>query len=298
MSSLIEFSKQRPVLTSVILWVLSGLITLACFTFQNRTGPTQPLIGDFQTAVGTVHFTFLRSETIGTDLNIMLLQPVPEGITCQIRYRRFKSNDEWSVVSMQPGTFEFSRRGVTESVDGMGAGLPSLEERAGKYEYFVNIDDGIGEPVSVTGEKPIYARYKAGVPVWVLLLHIFIIFVSMMFAIRTVFETLIDGRYKWMLWATILLLLLGAFVLGPFVQWYAFGVWWSGVPLGYDWTDNKVLVELVFWLFALLMNWGGRRRRGPVYLAGIVTLVVFFVPHSLFGSEYDYRTGTGHGTAG
>ena len=93
-------------------------------------------------------------------------------------------------------------------------------------------------------------------------------------------------------------LLLGGFILGPLVQWYAFGVWWSGVPFGYDWTDNKVLVELIFWILALALNRGNRRDRRSVYLAGIVTLAVYFIPHSIFGSEYDYRTGTGHGTAG
>jgi hypothetical protein len=29
----------------------------------------------------------------------------------------------------------------------------------------------------------------------------------------------------------------------------------------------------------------------------IGTDLVYFVPHSLFGSEFDYTTGTGHGTA-
>jgi hypothetical protein len=298
MQSMKKFANRKPLLSSILLWALAVLITLACFAFQNRTGPTQPLVGDVPTAVGTVNFKFLRSETIGKDLSIMLVDPVPEGISCKVQYRRYKSNDDWSTASMQPGTFEFSRRGVSESVSGMGVRLPSLKERAGKYEYFVHIDDGSGSPVSITGDKPIYARYKADVPMWLLLLHIIVVFLSMMLALRTVLEALIDGAYKWMIWATIVSLLFGAFLLGPMVQWYAFGVWWSGVPFGYDWTDNKVLVELVFWLPALFLNLGKRRSRGPVYLAGVITLFVFFIPHSLFGSEYDYRTGSGHGTAG
>jgi hypothetical protein len=101
-----------------------------------------------------------------------------------------------------------------------------------------------------------------------------------------------------MIWATLISLLLGAFALGPLVQWYAFGVWWSGIPIGYDWTDNKVLLELAFWILALVLNSGGRRSRRAVYLAGFATLVVYFIPHSIFGSEYNYRTGTGTGTTG
>ena len=70
----------------------------------------------------------------------------------------------------------------------------------------------------------------------------------------------------------------GAFLLGPLVQWYAFGVWWSGIPFGYDWTDNKVLVELAAWIPALILNRGERRNRVSIIVAGIVTIAVYFVP--------------------
>ena len=183
-------------------------------------------------------------------------------------------------------------------MSGIGAELPSLNERAGKYEYFVDVDDGEGDRRSVTAEKPVYARYKADVPTGILIIHIVVIFASMTFGIRTMLEAFVNGKFKWMLRVTVATLLLGAFVLGPLVQWYAFGVWWSGVPFGYDWTDNKVLLELLFWILALFMNRGKRYRRWPVYLAGILTLAVYFIPHSIFGSEYDYTTGSGRGTAG
>jgi hypothetical protein len=293
-----DLRARKGALKGAALWAFSVAVTLASFTYQDKTGPTYPLEGDFQTAKGTVHFVFLRSEVIGQNLKIMLAGPVPEGVTGYVRYRRYQSNDEWSIAGMEPGEFEFTRRGRTTSVKGIGAELPSLRERAGKYEYFVYIDDGQGEAVSVTGQKPIFARYKGKVPVGVLMLHIFVVFASMTLAVRTLLEAIVDGSFKWMLWATIVSLLLGAFVWGPLVQWYAFGVWWAGAPVGYDWTDNKVVLELAFWLFAAFLNRRGRRSRWPVYLAGAVTFVVYFIPHSMFGSEFDYRTGTGHGTAG
>jgi hypothetical protein len=129
-------------------------------------------------------------------------------------------------------------------------------------------------------------------------LHVGGIFLAMVIAIRTLLEALVNGRYDRLIWATVISLLIGGFVLGPLVQWYAFGVWWSGIPFGYDWTDNKVLVELAFWVAALYLNRRERRHRASVIVAGIMTLVVYFIPHSVFGSEYDYRTGAGHGTAG
>jgi len=285
-------------MTSALLWLLSGLITIGCFMYQDKTGPTYPLEGTMDTAVGEVNYKFLRSETIGTDLKIMLLDPVPDGVNGYVQYRRYKSNDNWAEMPMGIGEFTFSRRGRTETIEGFGAELPFLQERAGKYEYFVYLDDGSAEPLSVTGDKAIYARYKADVPMWALLLHILAIFASMTIAIRTTFAALIEEKFKGLIKATIISLIIGAFILGPLVQWYAFGVWWSGIPFGYDWTDNKVVVEMIFWILAAYLNRGELENRKSVFLAGFVTLLVYFIPHSIFGSEYDYRTGTGHGTAG
>ena len=298
MAKIKEFKARKPRLLSGLLWALSILITIGCFMYQDKTGPTYPLEGVIETDKGEVNYKFLRSETIGTDLKIMFLDPIPDGIEGYVHYRRYKSDDEWATMPMSEGTFEFSRRGSKETVDGVGAELPFLPERAGKYEYYVFVDDASGEPASITDDKPVYARYKDDVPSWALLLHILAIFASMTLAIRTTFEAVFDGNFRWMIWATIISLLLGGFILGPLVQWYAFGVWWSGIPFGYDWTDNKVLLELLFWLIAAFLNRGTRRNRVSVYVAGVMTLLVYFIPHSIFGSEYDYTTGKGHGTAG
>lgn len=300
MPSLAEFAQKKPWLTSLVLWFLALLITAGAILFQERTGPTHPLKGEFTTATGPVRYHFSRSETIGTDLNLMVLDPVPEGFRGYVRFRRYKSDDAWTVASFPAASEEFTfvRRGRAEKAMGKGVRLPTLQERAGKYEYFVCLGDAQTEPLSVTGEKAIMARYKASVPGWAIAVHVLVIFAALILAARTTLEAMIDGQFQGLLWATVVSLLLGGFVFGPLVQKYAFGVWWSGIPYGHDWTDNKVLVELAFWIAALLLNRGGKRNREAVYLAGAVTLLVYFIPHSIFGSEFDYRTGTGHGTAG
>jgi hypothetical protein len=284
----------------ILLWAVALAATVACLAFQNRTGPTHPLSGRMETARGPVEYHLLRSEEIGTPLLVSLREPVPAGVTAKVRFRRFKSHDGWSELPLVPGTFHFSRRGKAEELRGVGALLPSLAERAGKYEYVVLVDDG-GGPRSITGDRPVVARYKAPVPRSVLLLHILVVFASMTLALRTGLEALRGGDARGLLKATIASLVLGAFVLGPIVQKYAFGVWWSGVPFGYDWTDNKVLVELVAWLGAAAvarLTRNPRSARAAVIAATAVTLAVYFIPHSIFGSEYDYTRGSGHGTAG
>jgi hypothetical protein len=42
------------------------------------------------------------------------------------------------------------------------------------------------------------------------------------------------------------------------------------------------------WLFALWKLRGGKEARGPVIVATVITLVVFLIPHSVFGSQIDW----------
>ena len=134
MKSLKTVIKQKTKLTSTILWVVAILLTLLSFTYQDKTGPTYPLEGNFTTAKGDVHYKFLRSETIGNDLTVMLIGPVPEGISAYVKYRRYNSDDEWQTLPFESLTAEVSHHGQTETIQGLGAELPSLHERAGKYE--------------------------------------------------------------------------------------------------------------------------------------------------------------------
>ena len=84
--------------------------------------------------------------------------------------------------------------------------------------------------------------------------------------------------------------LLGGMILGPIVQKFAFGEFWTGFPVGKDLTDNKALVAFVFWIIA----WAGNIKKPRPYLpviAAIINLGIGFIPHSLMGSELDYTSG-------
>jgi hypothetical protein len=72
------------------------------------------------------------------------------------------------------------------------------------------------------------------------------------------------------------------------MQKFAFGVAWSGFPLGMDLTDNKTLIAFLFWIVALIAGRKGKPARPFVLAASLVTLLIFLIPHSLRGSELDY----------
>ena len=81
------------------------------------------------------------------------------------------------------------------------------------------------------------------------------------------------------------LLAIGGLLLGPAVQKYAFDAWWTGWPFGHDLTDNKTAIAVAAWGIALLRTRGGRGARVAIVVAALVTMAVFIVPHSMFGSE-------------
>ena len=53
-------------------------------------------------------------------------------------------------------------------------------------------------------------------------------------------------------WVAVVRIAIGGLVLGPIVQKYAFGAFWTGWPFGADLTDNKTL--------AMWLAWAWRRR--------------------------------------
>jgi hypothetical protein len=57
------------------------------------------------------------------------------------------------------------------------------------------------------------------------------------------------------------------------------------VPFGYDLTDNKTLIAAVAWVLAVIQLRGGKQARMAVVLGAVVTMVVFAIPHSVWGSQ-------------
>ena len=90
--------------------------------------------------------------------------------------------------------------------------------------------------------------------------------------------------------------MVGGLILGPIVQKYAFDAFWTGWPLGEDWTDNKLAVGALLWLIAVIRTQQGgpdnpRAGKWWAVAAMLVIFVIFSIPHSIHGSTLDYETG-------
>ncbi|MBI4352109.1 MAG: hypothetical protein HY550_11785 [Elusimicrobia bacterium] len=257
-----------------LLWVLSFLITVFFALFQRLTGPTYPVRG--QAAQGAFSYKLPRSCTVaGKDCLINIKTEAPlEGY---LMWKRYRTDDAPVKI------------GLVQAGGLLSAALPD-QPPAGKLEYRVFIR-AAGADFSLT-EAPVVTRFKGAVPRWALAPHIIFIFLFMFFSVR-IFLSLFTGgiAVKRAVVLNMCFLLLGGFLFGPIVQQYAFGQAWTGFPFGMDLTDNKTLLMLVFWLPALFAALKERNYRPWVMVAFFITFAVYLVPHSMFGSELDYKKG-------
>ncbi|MDX9904559.1 MAG: hypothetical protein RB288_10840 [Bacteroidales bacterium] len=260
-----------------LFWTIAVMITIAAAIYQRTTGPTYPY-RTRATIDGTEYsFALKRSQTNTHPCMIKL--EVPGEVTGEIFYRRLKMNEEWTAVEMK------------HDGEHLAGELPS-QPAAGKLEYYIVLNAASGNETTVMKEKPVVIRFKGNVPAVIMLPHILIMFFAMLLSnlagLTAAFGRSEQRRYgRWALW----LLLAGGMVLGPLVQKYAFGDLWTGIPFGWDLTDNKTLIAVVVWIFAVFMN---RKKARPGYTiaAAVILLLIYSIPHSLFGSELDFATGT------
>lgn len=255
-------------------WTIAVVVTLASAIYQRRTGPTYPARGEMQLGGQAIAVKLLRTNSITSRMPVSIAA-ADTAIAGTVEWRKYPTNDAWQ-------TLPLVRSGET-----IGTVLPpepnALMPMAGKLEYRVTLTRGTEQ--AVFPAQPAVARFKGDVPLWVLIPHVACMFFGMLFAMRAMMAAIGGGDTRRWGYLTVVLLCFGGFVLGPIVQKYAFDAYWTGVPFGWDLTDNKTLIAGVAWLLAAWGLRGGRQAKTAVIVATIVTMVVFAIPHSLFGSQ-------------
>lgn len=258
----------------ILFWALALFITLASAVYQRQTGPTYPVTGEADLNGAAVSYTLERSHGGPGDQEVAVTAPDPM-ITGTMDWRRYPTDDPWTSV-------ELERTG-----DRLTAALPH-QPPAGKLQYRLRLANG-GRELPIPSEGLLITRFKGAVPHWALMPHILFMFAAMLVSNYAGIEALRPkGKTRGAALVTMALLILGGLVFGPIVQKFAFDAFWTGVPFGWDLTDNKTLVAFVFWAIAIWAGRGDRQARWWVFTAAVVMLVVFLVPHSLFGSELKY----------
>lgn len=275
-----------------LIWLLAFIITVLAAYYQRKTGPTYPqsVMADLN---GISHeFKLVRSFGLDERPEVKL-DLSDTTIKATLFYKRFKTEDAYSqspfTYKVYPvNSFIMNRIFKMTEEKGFFAELPR-QPPAGKLQYYIEITDRFGEH-TLLKEQPVVIRFKGTVPGSVLLPHILLMFIAMLFSSGAGLAALFRvPEYRKYGVTTLILLTAGGMILGPVVQKYAFGELWTGIPIGWDMTDNKTLIAFIFWIAAVLLN---RKQERPALtvLAALVLLIVFSVPHSMFGSELNYST--------
>lgn len=258
----------------IYFWIIAFVITLFSAYYQRISGPTYPKKQKFIFYDTTINFKLLRSfEQDDAPIKIN----IPNELDAKLYFRKYPSTDSFEIIKFNKS-------------DSNQIALLPKQAPAGKLQYYIIISSK--DKIYYTNESnPVVIRFKGRVPKLVLIIHIIFIFATMLFAnITGLFAIFKKDKQKILGQITLMLLLIGGAIFGPIVQKFAFGHFWTGIPLGWDLTDNKTLVALIAWILAVVLNLK-KQRRWITIVAAILTLIIFAIPHSLFGSQLNYNTG-------
>ena len=257
-------------------FIISLILVLITSVYQRMTGPTYSKKVSVVLLENKYDFKLKRSHELGEPFVVELAIP-DTSVNAQVVYRRFPTKDS------------FQKKGFIRKGDNLQVELPS-QPAAGKLQYYIefNVQENV---IPLLNEEPIIVRFKGAVPGVVLAIHIFFMFTGMWFSNLTGLLAFVkNNKQKFYGLLTLIFLIIGGMIMGPFVQKFAFNEYWAGIPFGWDLTDNKTLIAVVAWVIAVVGNW--KKERRFLYIgAAIVTLVIFIIPHSMMGSEFDYVKG-------
>ncbi|MCH2101716.1 MAG: hypothetical protein MK209_07320 [Planctomycetes bacterium] len=286
--------------TKVALWALAFLAAASAMVYQRATGPTYPKRGTIELDGMSYYYRLLRSQETIEKARIILPGP-QEGVEATLNWRRYPLDEPYAPLPMLFYPEQEWGKGSNSSVlkkSGVGAWAADLpiQPAAGKLEYYLTVNAGGGaEDIRVPpGDETCIIRYKDPVPATVLYPHIGFMILTILFGMRAGFAAVVGSTStRRLAWTTLFCLTAGAMVLGPFVQKYAFGHYWTGFPNGSDLTDNKSLIMWLSWLGACMVI-GLKAKpkevvtRYVVLTAAIIMTWVYSIPHSKQGSELDY----------
>lgn len=254
------------------LWILALLLTVASAVYQRLTGPTYPKHYVTLLDSKAISVTLQRAHGGHSDHPVTVETNNPN-ISGRVEWKRYNTDDQAVSIPMS-----YSNGILT-------AQLPH-QPPAGKLHYTIFLTDG-----KQTFSASTVIRFRGEVPAAVLILHIAFMFSGMLLSARTGLEMFAkQPAFKNLTYLTFVVITIGGMIFGPLVLNYAFNEWWTGFPFGSDITDNKTLIAFLAWGVAAVAVWKSPNPKRWILAAAIITLLVFLIPHSLWGTELNYST--------
>ncbi|HSG81601.1 MAG TPA: hypothetical protein VLC48_05090, partial [Gemmatimonadota bacterium] len=220
-----------------LLWVVAAVLMVATAYYQRKTGPSYPVRGSFQLASQEYRYSLPRNALTTSAATVGV--PGPGGVEGgALHYRRYRTDDEFETAPLR-------------GRDGELVGELPAQPPAGKLEYLVTLDTPEGELLLPSSGETVIIRFKDPVPLYYLIPHIAMMFVAMLIGVRAGLAGIFgSGKMRQLAWISLAVMTVGGLILGPIAQYYAFGAFWTGFPVDYDLTDNKVLIMWLVWVLA------------------------------------------------
>jgi hypothetical protein len=268
----------------ILLWVFAVILALAAMIYQRSTGPTYEYRGSLEHAGENFKYELLRSHETTEGAKIQLPYFENTDYNATLHYKRYQTKDSVTMLDFK-----------LDEKNQFIAQLP-VQPAAGKMEYFITGSiDGKEFAIPENAGERIILRYKDPVPNGILIPHVLMMIIVIIFGIRAGLSALFDqGTMRRWTVVAFSAMTVGGMILGPLVQKSAFGEYWTGFPLGGDFTDNKMLIMWIVWALALaIIGFKPKKKenisRVVVFMAALVMSVVYLIPHSMGGSTLDYE---------
>jgi len=186
---------------------------------------------------------------------------------------------------------------LVQTADGFTGVLPVLPKGQKWFYHIDMIKDGASAG-RFPAEGDQFIKFKAHVPPYIIIPHIICMFATIFFGLMTVFTAFdikkgvenLAKSVRYALW-TVIAVFIGGFPLGYWVAYVAFGQGWSGIPIGWDITDNKTVIIFLLWLITLILARDGLKGRKMAIsnrtyqiltvASLVISVILFMVPHSI-----------------
>lgn len=264
---------------NITLWIVAVILTIASIFYQNTTGPTYPKKGNIVFAGKQIDYKLDRSWLINTDCQIKIFTN-DSLIKGAIIWKRFKTQDNESSRPMR-----YENGYLTGDLD-------RQEKTATKLQYYIQLStvqpgtQNVDQLAFIPDKNGVVIRFRGDVPFMIIILHIIFIFAFELMSLKTGMEFFRkEPKYKKYTFWTLGFAAIGGLLLGPLVQYFAFGEWWTGFPFGIDLTDNKMLIAFIAWVGALIALYKSKKPGYWILGATIITLAIFLIPHSVLSGN-------------
>ena len=264
-------------------YALALVLTILLLGIARRISTRHPTDHSVE-ADGTTLSHRTVTEDFGDGPKIDIRASSTEGLTALVYYSRTEG-----------GPYQIDSLSGTS--DELSAILPVLQ-KGSRWYYHIKAFQSGKEIAKFPPGSDQFIKFKGHVPAYILIPHIFCMFATIFFGLLTVFSSISAARgradikqsVRYLLW-TVIFAFIGGFPLGYLVAYLAFGQGWSGVPMGWDITDNKTVILFLFWLVTFVLARRGLKgermaisRKAYMSLASaslIVTFIAFVIPHSI-----------------